>query len=139
MITYVDTSIMIKLLVEDEVDRRVAVELWMQSDHVACAEIGYVEARAALAAAHRRQRIDDAGLDVAKNEFESLWKQVSVVKVDAALIRAAADLAESEALRGYDALHLAAAMVARAAIVASADRELAKAAHGRGFAVAPAL
>ena len=101
-----------------------------------CAEIGYAEARAALASVRRAKRLTAAGLRTAKAELELLWEQVSVVVVDTELVRAAGDLAEQDALRGYDAVHLAAAMASQATVVASADRQLVEAARGRGFAVA---
>ncbi|MDN5761741.1 MAG: type II toxin-antitoxin system VapC family toxin [Microlunatus sp.] len=136
MITYVDTSTLVKLLIDDELHRPEAERLWLEADHVVCAEIGYVEARAALAAAQRRGRLDAIGLHTAKDQFESLWDQVSVVAVDTALVRGAGDIAELQGLRGYDAVHLAAAVIARVTVVASADQQLTEAARRHGFAVA---
>ena len=57
MIAYVDTSVMLKLLVDDEVGGDAAQRLWLDADYLVCAEIGYVEARAALAKHRRRQRL----------------------------------------------------------------------------------
>lgn len=136
MITYFDTSMLVKLLVEDEARRPEAERLWLEADHVVCSEIGYVEARAALAAAHRGRRLGSAQMQAARSQFEVLWEQVSVVAVTTELVRAAADFAELDGLRGYDAVHLAAAATARATIVASADRQLTTAAQSRGFSVA---
>ena len=48
---------LLKLLVDDEVGGDAAERLWIDSDYLVCAEIGYAEARAALAAAHRNARI----------------------------------------------------------------------------------
>lgn len=136
MITYFDTSMLVKLLVDDEAYRPEAERLWLEADHVVCAEIGYVEARAALAAARRSERLDAAELHIAKNQFESVWEQVSVVGVDTSLVQAAGDIAELDRLRGYDAVHLAAAVTAQATVVASADRQLVEATLHRGFGVA---
>jgi len=136
VIAYFDTSMLVKLLVDDEAYRAEAERIWLEADHVVCAEVGYVEARAALAAAQRSRRLDDAKMHTAKNQFEALWEQVSVVAVDTALVRAAGDIAEIDGLRGYDAVHLAAAVAARATVVASADRQLIGAARNRGFGVA---
>ena len=61
---------------------------------------------------------------------------MSVVVVDTELVRAAGDLAERDALRGYDAVHLAAAIAGQVTVVASADRQLVEAARLHGFAVA---
>ncbi len=133
MITYVDTSVVLKLLIDDEVGGNAAERLWLGSDYLVCAEIGYVEARAALAAAHRNSRLTARALRTAKAEFEGLWAQVDAVAVGTELIRAAGDLAESEKLRGYDAVHLASAVAARATVFASADDRLVAAARHRGL------
>lgn len=135
MITYFDTSILMKLVIDDEGYRPETERLWLDSDYVVCAEIGYVEARAALAAARRNKRLDATALRTAKDQLELLWAQVSIVVVDAVLLRAAGDAAERDGLRGYDALHLSAAITGQATIVASADRQLVKAARRRGLAV----
>ncbi|MGI8845763.1 MAG: type II toxin-antitoxin system VapC family toxin [Thermoleophilaceae bacterium] len=136
MITYFDTSILTKLLIDDEAYRPESERLWLDSDYVVCAEIGYVEARAALAAARRHDRLDAAASRIAQNELERLWEQVSIVVVDTALVRAAGDVAERDRLRGYDAVHLAAAITGQVTVVASADRQLVEAARRRGLGVA---
>ncbi len=53
------------------------------------------------------------------------------MEVSEALIVGAADLAEAEALRGYGAVHLAAAVTVGATVFASADSELCAAAQRR--------
>jgi len=136
LITYFDTSILTKLLIDDEAYRPESERLWLDSDYVVCAEIGYVEARAALAAARRHDRLDAAASRIAQNELERLWEQVSIVVVDTALVRAAGDVAERDRLRGYDAVHLAAALTGQVTVVASADRQLVEAARRRGLGVA---
>ncbi len=129
MITYVDTSVILKLLVDDERGGDAAERLWLDSDYVVCAEIGYTEARAALAAAHRNARMSTRSLAWAKSELEGLWAQVDVVVVNTVLIRSAGDLAESEKLRGCDAVHLAASLTSGAMVFASADGRLLAAAR----------
>ena len=134
MITYVDTSVLLKLLVDDEVGGDAAERLWLDSDYLVCAEIGYVEARAALAAARRNSRLTTRSLRDAKNELEALWAQVGAVTIDTGLVRSAAELAESDKLRGYDAVHLAAALLASATVFASSDDRLLLAAQQQGLA-----
>lgn len=136
MITYVDTSVLMKLLIDDEAFGAESERLWLDSDYVVCAEIGYAEARAALAAAQRDERLTASGARIAKDQLELLWEQVSVVVVDTRLARAAGDFAERDALRGYDAVHLAAAVGGQVEVVASADRQLVEAARRHGFSVA---
>lgn len=135
MITYFDTSILVKLLIDDEAFAAESERLWIESEFAVCAEIGYAEARAALAAVRRDNRLTASALRIAKGEFELLWDQMTIVVVDTALVRAAGDLAEHEALRGYDAVHLAAAIAAQVTVVASGDHRLVEAARRHGFAV----
>lgn len=129
MITYVDTSVLLELLVDDDIGTDAAERLWLESDFVVCAEIGYAEARAALAAARRGGRLDADGLSTAKAELNTLWAQVDVVPFTTALVLVAGDLAEVEGLPGYDAVHLAAALAGQATVVASADTQLLAAAQ----------
>jgi uncharacterized protein len=136
VITYVDTSVLLKLLVHDEAGSLAADRLWLESDVLVCAEIGYAEARAALASARRAGRLTAAGLSTARAELDKLWAQLDVVTVTAELVRSAGDLAEVEGLRGYDAVHLAAAMAAQATVFATADAQLVAAARRRRFDLA---
>lgn len=129
MITYTDTSVLLKLLLDDEAGTDGAQRLWLASDHLVCVEIGYVEARAALAAAHRARRIDDEGLVIAKAELADLWTQIDHVPITAVLLSTAGDTAEFEGLHGYDAVHLTAAIGAEANVMASADEHLLAAAE----------
>lgn len=139
MITYIDTSVLLKLLLDDEVGAEAAQRLWLESDHVVCAQIGYAEARAALATARRSARLDDEALSTAKAELDALWAQVDVVPVTTELVLAVGDLAQVEGLRGYDAVHLAAAIAAKVTVVATADAKLLAAARRRRFDVANPL
>ena len=134
MITYIDTSVVVKLLVDDEVGGDAAERLWLESDYVVCAELGYAEARAALAAVHRSARLTRRSYVTARAQLEALWAQVDVVVVTTALIRSGGDLAERERLRGYDAVHLAAAIASGAAVFASADDRLLAAARRQRLA-----
>ena len=76
---------------------------------LASAAIAYAELRAALVAAYRDRRLSPRRLANAKAALETLWSGTSPLWIDADLIREAGDLAEALALRGYDAVHLAAA------------------------------
>lgn len=136
MITYFDTSVLVKLVVDDETGIETAHELWMTTDAAVSAELAYVEGRAALASARRSRRLNPVDHRSAREEFDGLWRQLEVVAITWALIVEAADLAESDGLRGYDAVHLAAALLVRADVIASADEQLCAAAVANGLAVA---
>lgn len=135
MITYVDTSTLLKLVVEEPGSDAAAV-IWDSADVLASVSLVVVEARAALAAAHRTGRLTDRQHRRAKQETEALVEELHLVDVSDGLIAAAADVAEADGLRGYDAVHLAGALLIEAAVLTSADSALCEAASGRGLHVA---
>lgn len=138
MITYVDTSTLLKLVVE-EAGSDVAAVIWDSADALASVGLVVVEARAALAAAHRAGRLTADQHREAKREAEALIEELHLVDVGEGLIVAAADLAEADGLRGYDAVHLAGALLIEAEILTSADGALCEAASGRGLHIANPL
>lgn len=133
MIVYFDTSALIKLLIVERGSDR-AVELWQRADLAVSSQLLYVEARAALAAAHRGARLDDPGLDQARAGLEALQAELRLLAVDETLARAAGDLAEQHGLRGYDAVHLASALAINAddVLLATWDGDLSEAAVATG-------
>lgn len=135
MITYVDTSTLIKLLI-DEIGTPEAAVIWDEPDVLVTVRVAHVEARAALAAARRQSRITAAVFRNAVVGLEVLWSQLSVIEVDEDLMRLAGDLAMTYSLRGYDAVHLAAAHLVGAGVFSSADRRLCDAASSSGFHIA---
>jgi uncharacterized protein len=138
VITYVDTSTLVKLLI-DEVGTTEAGRIWDDADVLTVIRVGHVEARAALAAARQQRRISADVFRDAVTGLELLWSQVSVVEIDEHLMRLAGDLATAHNVRGYDALHLAAAQVVGAEVFSSADRNLCATALSCGLHVANPL
>ena len=135
MITYIDTSVLIKVLIE-EPGSAAAAAIWDTSEVIASASIGYVEARAALAAAHRARRLTATQARNARTSLDELWSQLVIVEVTTTLIDRAGEIAEAEPLRGYDAVHASAAIEIGADVVATSDAALARAAGNLGFHVA---
>lgn len=135
MITYVDTSVLIKLLIAETGSDR-AGRIWESSDHLASVSLIVVEARAAIAAAEMRGRLTQVQHRRVKRALLGLVDQIDVVRVSDELIGVASDIAESEHLRGYDAVHLAAALLVGADVVATADGDLSAAALRQGLLVA---
>jgi predicted nucleic acid-binding protein len=136
VITYVDTSTLVKLLI-DEAGTADAARIWDGADVLVIARIGHVEARAALAAARRLGRITPTVERSAVASLADLWSQVAIVELDERLMETAGDLAAKHGLRGYDAVHLGAALVVGVDVFASADRRLCAAARAEGFHVTP--
>ncbi|SJN22261.1 hypothetical protein FM104_03435 [Microbacterium esteraromaticum] len=97
----------------------------------------YVEASAALASAVRAHRIDADEHEAALTVLADLWQEISAVEVDETLMRTAASLARTDALRGYDAIQCASALrLAGLDVVAvSGDNVLCESWHRHGLHV----
>ena len=97
-----------------------------------------VEARAALGQAVRTGRLTQPTARRLVTELDGLLSQLDLVEIDEALVRAAADLADTHGLRAYDAVHLAGALTLEAddLVVVVGDRALLAAAHDVGLATA---
>jgi uncharacterized protein len=138
VIAYVDTSSLLKLLIDEDGSDRAEL-IWNTADVVASAALIVVEARAALAAATRGRRLTAAQHRAAKGELAALVEELTIVEITEDLIVDAAEMAEQEALRGYDAVHLAAALTVEADLITSATVALCDMAGRRGLAVANPL
>ena len=112
--------------------------IWDQAERVVSTRLARVEARAALAQAARIGRISPRQLESSKHELDGLLIQPDLVDVDDNLVRRAGDLAESRALRAYDAVPLAAAqrVIDDDLVMVAGDRALLTAAEAIGMAIA---
>ena len=140
MILYVDTSALIKIYVAEEGTDTVQ-EAVSRASVVAASRVAYVEARAALARACRESRIGERDLRQSVAELDEDWKRFLVVEVSDDLVQRAGDLAEEYALRAYDALQLASALILKRRVDSSVfflafDQALTQAAQSAGLAVA---
>jgi hypothetical protein len=126
-----------KLLVREPGSAAVQ-SLWASSAGVVSSLLLYPEARAALAAARRARRVGGLGYGQALELLEQLWRGCARIRVTPRLVRRAGDLAEEQALRGYDAVHLASfeAIAADDALLVTVDGDLRRAALALGFPVA---
>jgi uncharacterized protein len=131
---YFDTSAFVKILIE-EPGSTPAVQAWQAADSVACSRLLHAEARAALSMARRQGRLSTVQHTSAKAALNVHWQDVYVVELTEPLVEEAGDLAEGEALRGYDAVHLASALRASVEMLITADVEMIRAARNRGLEV----
>lgn len=138
MITFVDTSVLLKLIIDEQGSDRAAL-IWSSADAVASVSLITVEARAAIAAAARGRRLTATQARDAASELDALLRVLHLMPVTDDLVSAAAELAAVESLRGYDAVHLAAALEIGATVLSSADSALCAAASRRGLHVANPL
>lgn len=137
MIAYFDTSGLIPLVIE-EAGSENAASLWAAAGRAVSTRLLYPEGRAALAQARRTGRITARHHSQAVGKFDTLFDELDVIEVDDRLARAAGALAETHSLRGYDAVHLAAAERVRDAdlVLVAGDRALLGAATSLGMATA---
>ena len=135
MIAYVDTSSLIKLIV-DEPGSAVVEEIWTTADALVAVTLVEIEARAALGAARRAGRLTATEHRRTIKVLRELLDQIDTVEVTAELIAIACDITDRHGLRGYDAVHLAAARLSESDILTSADTDLCNAAERDGIHVA---
>lgn len=140
MIVYGDTSALIKLVIRQPGTEDMQ-QLQPEITVLAAAWIAYAELSAAVAAINRDRRLRASQYARARDQIERLWQSTSPIDVDSSLIRHAGQLAGQEALRGYDAVHLAALVrlgPAGTSTLACWDKDLRRAASRLGYAVYPA-
>ena len=137
MILYMDSSSLVKLYVHE--DHSEAVRGWVQITHVvATSRVAYPETVAALARRRREGDLDDAGFQLATASFGNQWHDFAIMDLNETM---AGELAIEHALRGFDAIHLAAALELRRQIediivsFSAFDTRLAQAAKAEGFRV----
>ncbi len=136
---YLDTSAIIKWFV-DEVGSSESVGALETADASWTCRITYPETRAAMAALRRGGRVDDARAAAIRTSLDEIrWPRLSVVEVTDELARQAGDLAERHAMRGFDAIHLAAALAIGGddLVVVTWDQRLWDAARSEGIRVLP--
>jgi predicted nucleic acid-binding protein len=122
LILYLDTSALVKLYAEEEGTETVerAVE---EAEAVAASVVAYAEARAAIARKLREGVFSRENRDDAVEALDEDWVTFEKPEVTDALVLDAGDLAEEHALRGFDALHLASALLVREAYAEQGDGE----------------
>ncbi len=138
MIVYFDTSAIIPLIV-DEPASPLCERFWADASEAVSSRLFYAEARAALARAHRLGRLSAAEHARSVPSLDALTAGIANVEVTEGLVRTAGQLASEHGLRGYDAVHLAAALTIADddAVLVSGDRQLLAAATRVGLVVAP--
>ena len=141
MILYLDSSAIVKLFVDEPGSSDVRSSIEQAADYYTHL-IANTEVRAALAKAVRMGRATAPQLAVHKRELNTLWRALSILTPDEAMIARAGDLAERFALRAYDSVHLAAAETIRSRLdpalelrFAAFDTGLLGAATKLGFAL----
>ena len=141
MIVYADASALVKRYVTESSSNEV-IGLTSTANVVATALVSRAEVAAAFARAVRMGILDPEGGRQVQRSFARDWPNLARVAVTEALAARAETLAWEFCLRGYDAIHLAAALTWRESIgqeivLATFDRHLWDAGTQAGFEIWP--
>ena len=138
MILYLDTSAWLKLYVGERGTQEVIAAV-QSAELVAISRVAYAEARAALARVLREKRTTPAEHRKRVAALDADYVEVLKVEVSEEVIRQAGELAESHALRGFDAIQLASAKwlarkTRKPVRLLAFDKRVSEAAHALGLA-----
>jgi predicted nucleic acid-binding protein len=138
LILYLDTSAWLKLYVDERGTQEVIAAV-QSAELVAISRIAYAEARAALARVLREKRTTHAEHRKRIAALDADYVEVLKVEVSEEVIRQAGELAESHALRGFDAIQIASAgwlarKTRRPVRLLAFDKRVNEAAHALGLA-----
>src|SRR5687768_10297968 len=138
---YGETSALVKLYLA-EAGSRETLEAVTSAAQVGTSVVTLAELTAALGRAARGGRLSPEDAALALAAFQADWPRYQRIQLPEALVSNAASLAWQHALRGYDAVHLAAALewqdtLGEPVTVATFDQELWDAAAAAGLVAWP--
>lgn len=110
MILYLDTSSLVKLFVEESGSDEVG-SLVNSAEAAGTSIIAYAECWAAFARKFREDSIPQREYKRLVFLFNKKWEDFFHIHTSSILIKLAGSLAEKHALRGFDAVHLASAII----------------------------
>ncbi len=141
MIVYLDASALVKRYIAEAGSPEVEV-LIGEAHAIGTAVISRAEVAAALAKAARIALVARDAAGKALQAFNTDWEHLIRLQLSEPLVARAATLAWANGLRGYDSVHLAAALVWSEALgetvsMATYDRELWRGAKASGLSAWP--
>ena len=110
MILYLDTSAVVKKYFKEPGSDDV-IELWKKSEAVTSSAVTYAEALAAFYRKCREVPTKRTVLQRAAQRFEKDWQSMIIVELTRQLGAAVRRLIQKHPLRGFDAIHLASALL----------------------------
>ncbi|MBU0511585.1 MAG: type II toxin-antitoxin system VapC family toxin [Chloroflexi bacterium] len=109
-IIYLDTSALLKRFIREQGSQALK-EIWPSFRVVGSAVVVYAEMAAAFSKAVRQGWQSASAAQFAWDMFLEDWPRLTLVGIDTSVVQRAGKLAWEYGLRGYDAVHLAAALV----------------------------
>jgi uncharacterized protein len=135
VIHYLDTSALVKRYVDEP--GSASVRPLFRSKNVATARVAYAEIAATMARLYRQEAIDELARDSICARLDADFAALTVVEIRVPLMRRVPEIVARRPLRGYDAVHLVAALALRDRGVAvtfwAADAILVDAARAEGL------
>lgn len=123
---YLDTSALAKLYVREPETSEVRRLVDANSGLVFTSIVTYAEMLAVLARCRKERRL-----------AETVWRSLHVVGLDERVLAPAEELIEAHGLRGFDAVHLCAALWIGSPLLACFDARLRAAAQSSGLTPVP--
>ena len=141
-ILYLDTSALVKQYVQESGSEKV-LDLIQGAEHVGTSLISRAEMSATLSRAARSKILSASAARAVWDRFLEDWSTLSRLNLSRQIIDRASMLAWDYPLRGYDAVHLASAILWQETLeteilLATFDRNLWLAAHKASLSVWPA-
>ncbi len=110
MLIYLDSSVFIKKYFK-EIGSDHIIEIWNDAEYLAISQVGYSEI---LGAIHKKQKMDRFSDKIKKQiskNFKDDWESMIKVSADQKLNSELSRLHDKHLLRGFDAIHLATAIL----------------------------
>ncbi len=110
MISYFDTSTLIKKYVEEEGSQEV-LSRWNQSDGIVISSVVFAEFFSAMNRKRREGNVSEEDYEIVAQDFKEDWESSFLkIEVNDRLNQLVKKLTERYPLRGFDAIHLASAI-----------------------------
>jgi predicted nucleic acid-binding protein len=110
---YMDSSALIKRFVEEKGSERVR-RMVEEEGPVATSKIAYAEVHSGLARKKREGNLSSAGYAQICRQFEMDWNSYVRIELNDEVLSLARALIQRYPLRGFDAIHVASALILRA-------------------------
>ena len=110
MIAYFDSSSIVKWFF-DEPHMNLSRDVRDKAEIVFTSLLSFPEVTSAIYRASREGRCSESDMEIIRDEFFLIWPHFQWVRVTEPLIRHAGQLIFRHGLRGYDAVHLASALL----------------------------
>ena len=110
MIAYFDSSSVVKWFFDEQYSE-LTRSMKDETDIAFTSILSYPEVLSAFNRARREGRCKKSDMEIIRIEFQRIWNDFQWIKVNEKLINSTMELIFKHSLRGYDAVHLASALI----------------------------